>query len=150
MRRFPAFIVIFGIIAIAAVAMQATAQDGPPGGPGGVVPAARRAGMVRAAGWSRRRVPSDPAFRGREDEPHGRSTKTDCRTRKRDQGQARQDPDAQAAEDPRDGSPAAAETRRRRRRGPGVAAWRPARTGGGRGGGPGGNQPPPPQRPASE
>jgi hypothetical protein len=35
MRRFPAFVLIFGIIAIAAVAMHATAQNGPPGGPGG-------------------------------------------------------------------------------------------------------------------
>ena len=35
MRRFPAFIVIFGIIAVAAVAMRATAQDDPRGGPDG-------------------------------------------------------------------------------------------------------------------
>ncbi len=35
MRRFPAFIAIFGIIALVAVAMRATAQEGPPGGPDG-------------------------------------------------------------------------------------------------------------------
>ena len=53
MRRFPVFIVIFGIIAIAAVAMRATAQDGPPSGPGDGGPGIRRGGMVpvdRAAG----------------------------------------------------------------------------------------------------
>ncbi len=49
MRRFLALTVFLGIIAIAAVAVQTTAQDGPPGGPGGNVPAARRPAMDRAA-----------------------------------------------------------------------------------------------------
>ena len=38
MRRFLALIVFLGIIAMAAVAVQTTAQDGPPGGPGGPPP----------------------------------------------------------------------------------------------------------------
>jgi Spy/CpxP family protein refolding chaperone len=35
MRRFPAFLLIVGLFAIAAVATRASAQDGPPGGPEG-------------------------------------------------------------------------------------------------------------------
>jgi hypothetical protein len=35
MRRFPAVVVIFGIIVIVAVGMRTSAQNGPPGGPDG-------------------------------------------------------------------------------------------------------------------
>ena len=46
MRRFSAFLVVFGLLVMAALALRATAQDGPPGGPGGGGPggAPRREG----------------------------------------------------------------------------------------------------------
>ena len=54
MRRFPAFLVVFGILVTAAVALRATAQDGPPGGPGG----------GGSGGASRREGPGGPGGPG--------------------------------------------------------------------------------------
>ena len=120
MKRLQLFVLSVGLLAAAAFAVQALARRGLMVLRRGMaaapaVPAGRASrGGPGGPGWTRWRVPPPSAVRGREAETHARTTGTDHRAGKRDEGQAREDPHARAEEDPGSGPPAASRSRRPR------------------------------------